>query len=128
MVSVMTLHGAKGLEFDTVFLPGWEEGLFPNQRALDEGGRRRSRRSAGWPMSASPAPAGAHISFAANRRVYNQWSVELPSRFVDELPAAHIEHPAAPLRHARPARAVLDEEPFAPPASRFRSRRAEPAS
>ena len=59
MVSIMTLHGAKGLEFDNVFLAGWEDGLFPNQRASTRAAPRRSRRSGGWPMSASPALGGA---------------------------------------------------------------------
>ena len=97
MVSLMTLHAAKGLEFDTVFLPGWEEGLFPHQRALDESGARGSRRSAASPMSASRAPSAAHlISFAANRRVHNQWQSAIPSRFIDELPPEHVEVLSAP--------------------------------
>lgn len=91
-VSLMTLHGAKGLEFDTVFLPGWEEGLFPNQRALDETGVKgleEERRLAY--VGITRAKKKAHIYFAGNRQVFGQWQSSLPSRFIDELPADHIE-------------------------------------
>lgn len=91
-VTVMTLHAAKGLEFDTVFLPGWEEGVFPNQRSLDEGGVKsleEERRLAY--VGITRARRNAHILFAANRRVFGQWQSAIPSRFIDELPAAHIE-------------------------------------
>jgi len=92
MVSVMTLHSAKGLEFDTVFLPGWEEGLFPNQRALDESGMRaleEERRLAY--VGLTRARRRVVISFAANRRLHGSWTPALPSRFVDELPREHVE-------------------------------------
>lgn len=91
-VSIMTLHGAKGLEFGTVFLPGWEEGLFPNQRSLDEGGLaslEEERRLAY--VGITRARKHAMISFAANRRVYGQWQSATPSRFIDELPLDHID-------------------------------------
>ncbi|MCR4379419.1 MAG: UvrD-helicase domain-containing protein, partial [Rhodospirillales bacterium] len=91
-VTVMTLHGAKGLEFDTVFLPGWEEGLFPHQRALDETGVQgleEERRLAY--VGLTRARRTALISFAANRRIFGQWQSSLPSRFVEELPRDHIE-------------------------------------
>ncbi len=91
-VSIMTLHGAKGLEFATVFLPGWEEGLFPNQRSLDEGGLaslEEERRLAY--VGITRARKHAMISFAANRRVYGQWQSATPSRFIDELPGDHID-------------------------------------
>ena len=96
-VNLMTLHGAKGLEFDTVFLPGWEEGLFPHQRALDEDGVKgleEERRLAY--VGLTRARRRAIVSFAANRRIYNQWQSALPSRFVGELPAGHVEHTAPP--------------------------------
>ena len=89
-VSLMTLHAAKGLEFDTVFLPGWEEGLFPNQRALDEQGNRgleEERRLAY--VGLTRARKRATISFAANRRLYGSWGASLPSRFIDEIPEEH---------------------------------------
>ena len=91
-VSLMTLHGAKGLEFDTVFLPGWEEGLFPNQRALDETGAKgleEERRLAY--VGLTRARQRAIVSHAANRRVYSNWQSSIPSRFVDELPDAEVE-------------------------------------
>ena len=91
-VNIMTLHGAKGLEFQTVFLPGWEEGLFPNQRSLDEGGLaslEEERRLAY--VGITRARVRAMVTFAANRRVYGQWQSQTPSRFVDELPADHID-------------------------------------
>jgi DNA helicase-2/ATP-dependent DNA helicase PcrA len=92
MVSVMTLHAAKGLEFDTVFLAGWEEGLFPNQRALDESGGRgleEERRLAY--VGLTRARRRVVLSFAANRRLHGSWTPAIPSRFVDELPKEHIE-------------------------------------
>jgi DNA helicase II / ATP-dependent DNA helicase PcrA len=91
-VSIMTLHSSKGLEFGTVFLPGWEEGLFPHQRALDEKGKaglEEERRLAY--VGITRAKRRATISFAQNRRVHNMWQNALPSRFVDELPEAFIE-------------------------------------
>ncbi|WP_395712375.1 ATP-dependent helicase [Reyranella sp.] len=91
MVSIMTLHAAKGLEFDTVFLPGWEEGLFPNQRALDDkgiAGLEEERRLAY--VGLTRARKRAYVSFAANRRVFNQWQAALPSRFLRELPNGHL--------------------------------------
>ncbi len=97
MVNLMTLHSAKGLEFDTVFLPGWEDGLFPNQRAMEENGLaavEEERRLAY--VGLTRARHRAHVSFAANRRIHGQWQSAMRSRFVDELPAEHIEFVAEP--------------------------------
>ena len=91
-LSLMTLHGAKGLEFDTVFLPGWEEGLFPNQRSLDESGAKgleEERRLAY--VGLTRARRRAIVSHASNRRIYANWQVSIPSRFLEELPEAHVE-------------------------------------
>ena len=92
MITIMTLHGAKGLEFDIVFLPGWEEGLFPSQRSLDENGVKgleEERRLAY--VGITRARKRALISYAANRRVHNMWQNALPSRFIAELPKENIE-------------------------------------
>ena len=91
-VSLMTLHSAKGLEFDNVFLPGWEEGLFPSQRTLDEQGRaglEEERRLAH--VGITRARKRAMLYFATNRRIHGSWTTTIPSRFLDELPAANVE-------------------------------------
>ncbi|CAO3354528.1 ATP-dependent helicase [Azospirillum melinis] len=95
-VTVMTLHGAKGLEFDHVFLPGWEEGVFPNQRALDEtgiAGLEEERRLAY--VGLTRARRRAYVSHAANRRLYGNWVSAVPSRFVEEIPQDNVEAEAA---------------------------------
>jgi DNA helicase-2/ATP-dependent DNA helicase PcrA len=91
-VSIMTLHAAKGLEFPQVFLPGWEDGLFPSQRSMDESGIKgleEERRLAY--VGITRAEEVCTISFAANRRVFGQWQSSLPSRFIDELPEEHVD-------------------------------------
>ena len=92
-ISLMTLHAAKGLEFDNVFLPGWEEGMFPSQRTMDESGNKgleEERRLAY--VGLTRARKRAVVSYAANRRIYANWQSSIPSRFIEELPDAHIEH------------------------------------
>ncbi len=91
-ISIMTLHAAKGLEFPMVFLPGWEDGLFPSQRAMDEEGLKgleEERRLAY--VGITRAEEVCTISFAANRRVFGQWQSSMPSRFIDELPDEHVD-------------------------------------
>jgi DNA helicase-2/ATP-dependent DNA helicase PcrA len=91
-VTIMTIHAAKGLEFPIVFLAGWEEGVFPSQRALDEGGLaslEEERRLAY--VAITRARARAFIFHAANRRIYGQWTSSIPSRFVGELPKEHVD-------------------------------------
>ncbi|GGG62349.1 DNA helicase [Salipiger pallidus] len=91
-VSIMTLHAAKGLEFPVVFLPGWEDGLFPSQRSMDESGQKgleEERRLAY--VGITRAERLCTISFAGNRRVFGQWQSALPSRFIDELPEEHVD-------------------------------------
>jgi DNA helicase-2/ATP-dependent DNA helicase PcrA len=91
-VTIMTIHAAKGLEYGTIFLAGWEEGVFPSQRALDEGGQaslEEERRLAY--VAITRARRKCFIFHAANRRIYGQWTSSIPSRFVAELPDAHIE-------------------------------------
>ena len=108
-VSLMTLHAAKGLEFETVFLPGWEEGLFPSQRALDENGRaglEEERRLAH--VGLTRAKRRAKIYFASNRRIHGMWNSTIPSRFVDELPEAHVEVTEAPAAYSGRAASRFD--------------------
>jgi DNA helicase-2/ATP-dependent DNA helicase PcrA len=91
-VTIMTIHGAKGLEFDNVFLPGWEEGVFPHARAIAESGAKgleEERRLAY--VGLTRARKRVYVSYAANRRIYNQWQVSLPSRFTAELPEASVD-------------------------------------
>ena len=90
-VTIMTMHAAKGLEFDHVFLPGWEEGVFPSQRSLDEGGLaslEEERRLAY--VAITRARRRCTIVHAANRRIFGQWTSSIPSRFIEELPDEHI--------------------------------------
>ncbi|MCW4460595.1 UvrD-helicase domain-containing protein [Sphingomonas sp. BT-65] len=115
-VTIMTIHAAKGLEFDTVFLAGWEEGLFPSQRALDEGGLaslEEERRLAY--VAITRARRLAVILHAANRRIYGQWTSSIPSRFVGELPKAHVEEESTMTGGASLWRANWSEhaDPFA---------------
>jgi DNA helicase II / ATP-dependent DNA helicase PcrA len=96
-VSLMTMHAAKGLEFDTVFLPGWEEGLLPSQRSLDESGKaglEEERRLAH--VGLTRARRRAKIMFATNRRIHGMWNATVPSRFIDDLPEAAVEIMEAP--------------------------------
>jgi DNA helicase-2/ATP-dependent DNA helicase PcrA len=91
-ITLMTLHAAKGLEFDSIFLPGWEEDIFPSRRSLEESGQKaleEERRLAY--VGLTRARKRIHVSFAANRRVYNQWQSSIPSRFIDELPKDAVE-------------------------------------
>ena len=123
-VNLMTLHAAKGLEFDTVFLPGWEEGLFPNQRALDEGGLKsleEERRLAY--VGLTRARRRAIVSHAATRRIYANWQDSIPSRFLDELPEEHVERAgaAALAREARIAAATRFPSQFPLVARRTRT-------
>jgi DNA helicase-2/ATP-dependent DNA helicase PcrA len=93
MATIMTLHSAKGLEFERVFLPGWEEGVFPNQRAIDDGGTKaleEERRLAY--VGITRARRFLTICYAANRRIYNQWAASVPSRFIEELPSEHTDY------------------------------------
>jgi DNA helicase-2/ATP-dependent DNA helicase PcrA len=122
-VWIMTLHGAKGLEFPCVFLPGWEDGLFPSQRTMDESGQKgleEERRLAY--VGLTRARDHLTVSFAANRHIYGRWQSSLPSRFIDELPADHVDvltpsglygggyGAAAPVAQAEPrAGSVLEE-------------------
>ncbi len=130
MVNLMTLHSAKGLEFDSVFLPGWEDGLFPSQRAMEENGLaalEEERRLAY--VGLTRARHRGYVSFAANRRIHGQWQSAIRSRFVDELPAEHVEFVAEPGLDARAARFAAGgwggalDLPQAPPAGPWAERR-----
>src|SRR5690606_10971440 len=106
-VSLMTMHSAKGLEFKTVFLPGWEEGLFPHQRAMDEGGLsalEEERRLAY--VALTRARERAVITCSARRRMFNGWTDQLPSRFIEELPEENIQRqPMSGIHTAQPGTA-----------------------
>ena len=135
-VSIMTLHAAKGLEFESVFLPAWEEGLFPHQRSLDDNGRaglEEERRLAY--VGITRAKRRAKIYFATNRRIHGLWQTTIPSRFLDELPAAHVDVVEAPGGnyggYAQSRFAAMDtyESSYATPGwQRAQSRRTDPKS
>src|SRR3546814_20140773 len=111
-VTIMTMHAAKGLEFDHVFLPGWEEGVFPSQRALDEGGLaslEEERRLAY--VAITRARRKCTILHAANRRIYRPWTSLIPSRFIAALPSAHVASETTPPGAASLWRAPQSEHP-----------------
>ncbi|WP_088183891.1 ATP-dependent helicase [Sphingobium sp. Z007] len=115
-ITIMTIHAAKGLEYDTTFLVGWEEGIFPSQRALDEGGLNsleEERRLAY--VAITRARKRCTILHAANRRIYGQWTSSIPSRFVGELPPEHVESESSMTGGASLWRANWSErdDPFA---------------
>ncbi|MEO1150945.1 MAG: UvrD-helicase domain-containing protein [Pseudomonadota bacterium] len=112
-VWLMTLHAAKGLEFPVVFLPGWEEGVFPSQRSLDEGGTaalEEERRLAY--VGITRAEESCRISFAANRQMYGRWQNALPSRFIDELPETHVEVQSEPGLYGNSATSLASHSRF----------------
>ena len=112
-VWLMTLHAAKGLEFPYVFLPGWEEGIFPSQRSLDEGGTaalEEERRLAY--VGITRAEDHCQISFAANRQVYGRWQSAMPSRFIDELPEDHVEIVSEPGLYGNAASSLAAHSQF----------------
>ncbi|MEG8222114.1 UvrD-helicase domain-containing protein [Sphingomonas sp. HH69] len=115
-ITIMTIHAAKGLEFDSTFLVGWEEGIFPSQRALDEGGLNsleEERRLAY--VAITRARKRCTILHAANRRIYGQWTSSIPSRFVGELPPEHVKEESSMTGGASLWRAnwLEREDPFA---------------
>jgi len=127
-VSIMTLHAAKGLEYPIVFLPGWEDGLFPGQRSMDESGLKgleEERRLAY--VGLTRAEELATITFAGNRRMYGQWQSSLPSRFIDELPEEHVEVLTPPGLYGGGygAAAQVTGQPFAQSAMHDRASRAD---
>ena len=127
-VSIMTLHAAKGLEYPIVFLPGWEDGLFPSQRSMDESGLKgleEERRLAY--VGLTRAEELATITFAGNRRMYGQWQSSLPSRFIDELPEEHVEVLTPPGLYGGGfgAAAQVMGQPFAQSAMHDRASRAD---
>ena len=121
-VTLMTLHAAKGLEFPVIFLPGWEDGLFPSQRSMDESGTRgleEERRLAY--VGITRAEEVCTISFAGNRRVYGQWQSQMPSRFIDELPPGHVEVLTPPGLYGGPVAAASAIESRAAEANVYNS-------
>ncbi|WP_347266073.1 UvrD-helicase domain-containing protein [Paracoccus sp. (in: a-proteobacteria)] len=123
-VSIMTLHGAKGLEYPIVFLPGWEDGLFPSQRSMDESGAKgleEERRLAY--VGITRGEELVTISFAGNRRMYGQWQSSLPSRFIDELPEEHVEVLTPPGLYGGGYGAAA--QPFAPSSMHDRAAKAD---
>ncbi|WP_425408073.1 UvrD-helicase domain-containing protein [Hyphococcus sp.] len=112
-VWLMTLHAAKGLEFPVVFLPGWEEEIFPSKRSLDENGAaalEEERRLAY--VGVTRAEESCRISFAANRQIYGRWQAAMPSRFIDELPEEHVEVVSEPGLYGNAAASLASHSGF----------------